>query len=205
LLNGVELDSIAAEPFPHEGIMNSYVNWEWNLEATNVKICLDCNNAHVQPTGKYHYHGSPTLYLENVEITSDQMILIGYAADRFPIYYNYAYSIANDNTSPIVKMTSSYHLKFGVRIGDGITAPCGTYNGVYSNDYAYISNLGTLDEANGRSEFTSEYPSGTYYYVITDEFQGILEEHLPMTSSLVNDKKSIIGTFLFGIPNFFCP
>ena len=58
LLNGVELDPVAAEPFPHTGgLMNPNVNWEWNLEALNVQIGLDCNSAHVQPTGKYHYHG----------------------------------------------------------------------------------------------------------------------------------------------------
>lgn len=173
LLNGVELDPIAAEPFPHEGIMSPNVNWEWNLEATNVQIGLDCNNAHVQPQGKYHYHGSPTLYLQNANIPTNQMTLIGYAADGFPMYYKYAYTDANDNTSAVIEMTSSYELKSGDRPGDGTTAPCGEYNGVYSNDYEYISGLGTLDEANGRNGVTPEYPSGTYYYVITDAFPHI--------------------------------
>ena len=173
LLNGVELDPVAAEPFPHNGIMDPNVNWEWNLEATNVNIGLDCNNAHVQPTGKYHYHGSPTLYLENLNIASNVMTLVGYAADGFPIYYKYAYSTANNNTSNIIEMTPSYRLKSGTRPGDGTTAPCDSYNGVYSNDYEYIANLGTLDEANGRTGVTPEYPSGTYYYVITDDFPSI--------------------------------
>lgn len=65
LLNGIELDPVAAEPFPNNGnIMDPNVNWEWNLEALNAPLGLDCNNAHVQPSGKYHYHGKPTLYLE---------------------------------------------------------------------------------------------------------------------------------------------
>lgn len=173
LLNGVELDPVAAEPFPHEGMMSPNVNWEWNLEAINVQIGLDCNNAHVQPQGKYHYHGPPTLYLENANIPANQMTLIGYAADGFPVYYKYAYSIASDNTSPIVEMRSSYKLKSGNRPGDGITAPCGEYNGVYSADYEYENGLGTLDEANGRTGVTPEYPSGTYYYIITDDFPSI--------------------------------
>ncbi len=173
LLNGVVLDPIAAEPFPHEGAMSASANWEWNLEATNVRIGLDCNNAHVQPTGKYHYHGSPSLFLEELNAPETQMTLIGYAADGFPIYYKYAYENATDNTSPIVQMTSSYQLKEGNRPGDGITAPCDVYNGVYSNDYEFINGLGTLDEANGRTGVTPEYPNGTYYYMITDNFPNI--------------------------------
>ncbi|MEM9052341.1 MAG: YHYH protein, partial [Bacteroidota bacterium] len=101
LINGVELDPIAAEPWPHEGFMSPDVNWEWNLEATNVNLGLDCNNAHVQPTGKYHYHGAPTLFLDDLNAPSNQMTLIGYAADGFPIYYKYAYSIANDANSTV--------------------------------------------------------------------------------------------------------
>lgn len=103
VLNGIELDS-TAEPFPHEGILAPNVNWEWNLEATNVSIGLDCNNAHVQPTGSYHYHGSPTLYLESMGIPTDVMTLIGYAADGFPIYYKYAYANAMDDTSGVMEM-----------------------------------------------------------------------------------------------------
>jgi YHYH protein len=173
LLNGVELDPVAAEPWPHQGLMATNVNWEWNLEATNVKIGLDCNNAHVQPTGKYHYHGSPTLYLQNANIPSNKMTLVGYAADGFPVYYKYAYTNATDANSAVIAMTSSYRLKSGKRPGDGVTAPCGSYDGVYSNDYEFVSGLGTLDQANGREGVTPEYPSGTYYYLITDDFPNI--------------------------------
>lgn len=173
LLNGVELDPVAAEPFPHEGLMSPNVNWEWNLEALNVNLGLDCNNAHVQPTGKYHYHGSPVLYLEDLNISTNQMTLIGYAADGFPIYYRYAYADPQDPNSGVVEMDSSYQLKTGDRPGDGVSAPCDTYNGVYSNDYEYIDGLGTLDQANGRTGITPEYPDGTYYYVVTEEFPSI--------------------------------
>ncbi|MFK5856551.1 MAG: YHYH protein [Bacteroidota bacterium] len=173
LFSGVELDPIPAEPFPHNGIMDPNVNWEWNLEALNVNIGLDCNYAHVQPTGKYHYHGKPTLYLDNIGVPTNAMTLIGYAADGFPIYYKYAYSTATDNASAVIEMTSSYQLKSGDRPGDGDTAPCDTYNGVYGNDYEYVSGLGTLDEANGRTGVTPEYPTGTYYYIVTDDFPSI--------------------------------
>lgn len=41
---------------------------------------------------------------------------------------------------------------------------------IYSNDYEFISELGTLDEANGRNGLIPEYPSETYYYMIKDAF-----------------------------------
>jgi hypothetical protein len=173
LFNGVELDPVAAEPFPHEGMNSSNANWVWNLEALNVNLGVDCNNAHVQPNGKYHYHGTPTSYLNSLNTSSTTMTLIGYAADGFPVYYKYAYSLANNSASDISIMTSSYQLKPGNRPGNGTTVPCDTYNGIYSNDYEYVYGLGTLDEANGRNGVTPEYPNGTYYYVITDEFPSI--------------------------------
>ena len=101
------------------------------------------------------------------------MTLIGHAADGFPIYYKYAYSLANNSSSDVSIMTSSYQLKSGNRPGDGITSPCDIFSGIYSNDYEYVYGLGTLDEANGRNGVTPEYPNGTYYYVITDEFPSI--------------------------------
>lgn len=175
LLNGIELDPVAAEPWPHSALrgQDPNANWDWNLEALNALLGLDCNNAHVQNTGQYHHHGAPTLYLESISAGSDTMTLIGFAADGFPIYYKYAYSNANDANSTVTAMSSSYRLKTGERPGDGITAPCGEYSGVYSNDYEYVDGLGTLDEANGRNGVTPEFPSGTYYYVITDEFPSI--------------------------------
>ncbi|GAB1309080.1 hypothetical protein KH5_17630 [Urechidicola sp. KH5] len=173
LLNGLLLGPEAAEPFPHTDIMGPNVNWDWNLEALNVGLGLDCNNAHVQSNGKYHYHSAPTLYLESLNFQSNTMTMIGYAAVGFPIYYKYVYSDPDDRNSTVIEMNSSYELKSGNRSGDGITAPCDVYDGVYSNDYQYTEGLGYLDNANGRYGVTPEYPSGTYYYMITDAFPSI--------------------------------
>jgi hypothetical protein len=173
LLNGVELDPVAAEPWPHIRGNFAQADWDWNLEALNVNLGLDCNNAHVQPTGKYHYHASPTLYIESLQATSDQMTLVGYAGDGFPIYNKYAYSDANNMDSAIVEMQPSYQLKQGIRPGDGDSAPCGNYDGVYTQDYEFVENVGDLDECNGRMGVTPEFPGGTYYYVLTTEFPAI--------------------------------
>tara|TARA_B100000497_G_C7689451_1_gene418709 strand:- start:227 stop:1306 length:1080 start_codon:yes stop_codon:yes gene_type:complete len=169
LLNGVEVDPEAAKPWPHTGSMAS-ANWTWNLEAMHVRIGLDCNNAHVQPNGQYHYHGNPTLLIESMNISNNDMTLIGYAADGFPIYFKYGYNNATTSSGGVKTLESSYRLKSGSRPGDGDTAPCGTYDGVYSNDFEYIEGLGDLDQCNGRVGVTPNYPEGTYYYVITDDF-----------------------------------
>jgi len=177
LLNGVELDPVAAEPWPHSdlGIMDPDVNWDWNLEALTAPIGLDCNFSHVQPTGKYHHHGAPALYSLIANASGSEMVQVGWAADGFPIYYKYAYVDAADATSAVEEMTSSYQIKSGNRPGDGVSAPCSEYNGAYSADYEYVSGLGTLDETNGRTGVTPEFPEGTYYYVLTDgdEFPSI--------------------------------
>jgi len=171
LLNGVPLDPEAAEPWPHDGIFsNSPKNWEWNLDAMSINLGLDCNNAHVQPSGKYHHHGAPTLYLESLNAPSNAMTLIGWAGDGFPIYYKYGYQDASDAGSAVVELGSSYQLKSGDRPGDGDSAPCGTYSGIYTNDYEYVAGLGDLDECNGRTGVTPEFPNGTYYYVVTESY-----------------------------------
>ena len=173
LLNGVEVDPVAAEPWPHTKPVTNSHNWDWNLEATMVDIGLDCNTAHVQPTGKYHYHGVPKLYLESITSNSNEMLHVGWAADGYPIYYAYGFSSADDNSSSMKMLSSSYQLKSGERHGDGDSAPCGSYTGVYSADYEYVEGLGDLDECNGREGVTPEFPEGTYYYVITNEFPGV--------------------------------
>ena len=173
LLNGVEVDPVAAEPWPHTKPVTNSHNWDWNLEATMVDIGLDCNTAHVQPTGKYHYHGVPKLYLESITSNSNEMLHVGWAADGYPIYYAYGFSSADDNSSSMKMLSSSYQLKLGERPGNGDSAPCGSYTGVYSADYEYVEGLGDLDECNGREGVTPEFPEGTYYYVITNEFPGV--------------------------------
>ena len=154
LLNGIEVDPIAAEPWPHEGTDSPNVNWEWNLEASMAGLGIDCNRAHVQPFGAYHYHGTPSLYLENLGSNLSSKTLIGYAADGFPIYHE-------------PTKTSSYQIKSGSRPGDGISAPCGNYDGLYTADYEYIDGLGDLGVCN------EYYDGNEYYYVLTNNYPGI--------------------------------
>ena len=91
---------------------------EWNYEALGGALAfgLDANYAHVQPNGKYHYHGKPTGLLADFEISPQaHSPLVGWAFDGFPIYALYGYSNPEDSSSKIIEMTSSYRLKSGER------------------------------------------------------------------------------------------
>lgn len=150
-LNGVPFDPGTAEYWKNDRSSG------WHIEAIGggKNLGLDQNQAHVQPSGAYHYHGIPRGLLAN--LGKKRPTLIGYAADGFPIY------------AQTPENRSSYRLKSGTR-PTGAAGPGGSYDGTYTADYDYVKGLGDLDEANGRTGATPEYPQGTYYYVATAEF-----------------------------------
>ena len=176
-LNGVPFDPGTAEVWSKNGRTQvrggAHRSGYWNYDALSGKINLgiDSSNAHVQPSGAYHYHGIPNglVALRKKELSKPGMVLVGYAADGFPIYSEYAHDEAGDASSKLRKMTTSYRLKDGTRPG-GDDAPGGKYDGTYNQDFEYVEGLGDLDECNGRTGVTPEYPGGTYYYVLTEDF-----------------------------------
>jgi hypothetical protein len=151
-LNGVPFDPGTAEYWKNDRTSG------WHIEAIGggKSLGLDQNHAHVQPNGAYHYHGIPTGLLATMSEQKEPK-LIGYAADGFPIY------------AQTSQNRSSYQLKKGSR-PSGTAGPGGTYDGTYEADYDFVQGSGDLDEANGKTGVTSEYPGGTYYYVATSEF-----------------------------------
>ena len=113
LLNGVFIESGTGENWTGNGSGHP-----WNYEALRgaLPFGLDENHAHVQPGGKYHYHGQPTGLLAKYDISPDtHSPLIGWAFDGFPIYALYGYSNPTDPKSEVVEMTSSFQLKKGDR------------------------------------------------------------------------------------------
>ncbi|MGB0523256.1 MAG: YHYH protein [Flammeovirgaceae bacterium] len=175
-LNGVKIDPAPAEPFIFEVSTTGEYNWEWTFEPNNNMdvVGLDCSIAHLQPDGTYHYHGNMAPYADVLlaglgtgSTVPTEVVQIGWAADGYPILYKYG----KDASGNIKEMMPSYQLKSGNRPGDGVTEPCGEYNGKYTNDYEYVSGLGDLDECNGISQsITINGETFDYYYVITDNF-----------------------------------
>ena len=152
-VNGVPFDPGTAETWENRR------DTIWRVEGIHPtqggQLGLDVHNAHVQPTGTYHYHGIPHGLVASQAKKGTR--LIGYAADGFPIY------------APRDNYQSSYRLKAGSRPG-GSDAPSGRYDGTYTPDFEYVEGLGNLDACNGQFASTNEHPDGIYHYVLTETF-----------------------------------
>ncbi len=123
---------------------------------------MDENNAHVQPTGEYHYHGIADVLVDR-RAGDDDLVLVGFAVDGHLIYHSRSEAYA-----------SSYQLETDTRSGtdctvsgpDGLgidlegTAPDGTYD----LDWVFVDGSGDLDECNGTEI------DGTYAYLVTDAY-----------------------------------
>ena len=90
--------------------------------------------------------------------------VIGFAADGFPIYG----TIFRDKDGKIRRARSGYALKTTQRPSPP-NGPGGMPDGTYLEDYKFTGK-GDLDECNGRTGVTPEYPEGGYHYFITDTF-----------------------------------
>jgi hypothetical protein len=116
----------------------------------------------VQPTGAYHYHGTPTSVIEKFD-SGEDLVHVGFAQDGFSMYY-----------SKSGAYKPSYKLLDGKREGEDCVyenpketikiAVKDTHDGTFGSDYEYVANLGDLDECNGITI------NGKYMYLVTKEF-----------------------------------
>jgi hypothetical protein len=173
VLNGVKIDAGTAGSCDNSGANCSLIDHSgsWSIEAlgqTNFDFGTDDNNAHVQPTGDYHYHGMPEGFVTSQGGNSSSITIIGWAADGFPIYARYGYSEANNSASSIVAMTGSYQLVTTVSTSRPDISVYAM--GTFAQDWEYVANSGDLDECNGRYGVTPEFPDGIYHYYATDTY-----------------------------------
>ncbi|MDB6125856.1 MAG: hypothetical protein JWQ71_4849 [Pedosphaera sp.] len=161
-INGIVFDPAAAEWWNRDRSSG----WQYEPLMSNVKLGVDQNNAHVQPSGAYHYHGLPTGLLSKIKGAKERMVLLGWAADGFPIYAPWGYSEANNAKSSLKTLKSSFRVKKGTRP----SGPGGVYDGSFVADWEYVRGAGDLDECNGRVGVTPEFPGGTYHYYLTSDF-----------------------------------
>lgn len=175
-LNGVKFDPATAETCPEKSYCPSGFTASFNVEALNQTLFsagVDNSNAHVQPGGAYHYHGMPNGYMEYLRTqagasTTQRITLIGFMVDGFPIYAKWGYSDPNDTTSGIREIRSSWRLKTtpdAGRVSAGTVAM-----GTFTQDWEYVPGHGDLDECNGRTAKTPEFPNGIYQYYVTEGF-----------------------------------
>ncbi len=162
-LNGVPFEPGTAETW------NNDPSWRYEAHTGFLNLGLDEHNAHVQPTGAYHYHAMPVGLVERLGGDSNRMLLVGWAADGFPLYTAKGYSDPKNAKSALKKMRPSFRLKKGERPG-GADGPGGKYDGRFTQDFEFVKGSGDLDECNGRLGVTPEFPEGIYHYYITEEF-----------------------------------
>jgi hypothetical protein len=164
-LNGVKLDllSAACSGIGNEKDGCTDINQPFRFDPMSPLnfFGVDEHNAHPQPGGAYHYHGSPVaLFYTDTAIVSP---VIGFAADGFPVYGSYF-----DDNGTIRKATSSYQLKQGSRVAvDGVD-PGGSYDGQFVDDYEYSNGAGDLDACNGMTQ------NGSYGYYVTDSYPWVM-------------------------------
>ncbi len=174
VLNGVKLDPGTAGTCDNSGASCNLGGGggTWSIEALTNKASFnfgdDFNNAHVQPGGAYHYHGIPEGFVAKLG-RGTAMTLVGWAADGFPIYARYGYTAAADASSATKVMVPRFRLKTVPDAGRPSTSLYAM--GSFTQDWTYDATLaGDLDECNGRTGVTPEFPNGIYYYVITEAY-----------------------------------
>ena len=173
VLNGIKIDAGTGGSCDDSGEVCSLGDnsGSWSIEAlsqTTFDFGTDINNAHVQPDGAYHYHGMPEGFVDKQGGGSSTMTLIAWAADGFPIYARYGYSIADDASSEIIAVEGSYQL---VATVSASRPSVETYVlGTFRQDWEYLEGSGDLDECNGRVGVTPEFPEGIYHYYATDTY-----------------------------------
>jgi YHYH protein len=159
-LNGVVFDPGAAEWWRGDR------NWQIEPMRSENKLGIDQNNAHVQPNGAYHYHAIPIALVQRLSGSRPKVVLVGWAADGFPIYGPWGSADPKNPAAPLKQLKSSYRVKHG----DRTSGPGGPYDGSYVQDYEYVAGSGDLDECNGRTGPTPEFPDGAYHYVLTEDW-----------------------------------
>ena len=160
---GVALNGVKFEPGTAEVVLcESGENYRVEALQEAFDLGLDFNHAHVQPTGAYHYHGTPTSVIQNFDSGAD-LVHIGFAHDGFPMYY-----------SKSGKYKPSYRAVSGQREGEDCSyenpkqkmdvSVGGHHDGTFTSDFEYVEGYGDLDECNGINI------DGKYMYLVTNEF-----------------------------------
>ncbi len=161
---GVAVNGVPFDPFTAE-FWNRDRNWNYDAISGFIDLGLDDNNAHVQPGGKYHYHGWPKVLIKAWSPDRHSPI-VGWAADGFPIYAAYGFTDPSNAGAGVKKMTSGWRVREGARTG----GPGGRHDGRFFADWEWVTGQGDLDRANGRETVTPDFPNGTYAYLLTEEW-----------------------------------
>ena len=164
-VNGVPFEAGTGETWnndPRSG-------WRYEAHTGFLDLGLDEHNAHVQPTGAYHYHAMPTGLVQKLGGDEGKMLHVAWAADGFPMFTANCHGDPKDAKSDVRAMKSSHRLKTGARPVEA-GGPGGSYDGRFTQDWEFAKDSGDLDECNGHTAATPDHPEGIYHYHITTMF-----------------------------------
>jgi hypothetical protein len=126
---------------------------------------MDFNNAHVQPTGAYHYHGLSDLLADIHAHFGGEPVHVGFAADGYLIYISTTNAYASSyRLSASLRTGSNCEVSLGGGQGPNMVVGGTAPDGTYTSDWEYVPGSGGLDECNGT------LIDGQYVYLITKEF-----------------------------------
>ena len=100
--------------------------------------------------------------------SSTSMTLVGWAADGFPIYANLGFTNHSDANSALKVMKGSFRVKPTPDANRPSTSDFPM--GHFQQDWVFDATVGDLDECNGRTGVTPEFPNGTYHYYATSTY-----------------------------------
>lgn len=126
-----------------------------------ISVGLDLNNAHVQPTGDYHYHGAPSELIKLLDQGGD-LVHIGFAHDGFPVYYSKSGTFKPSFQLKKALRSSGTDCDYRGKAWEDLagTSP----DGSFESDWEFKDGLGDLDACNGLEL------NGHYIYLITTEY-----------------------------------
>ena len=162
---GIAINGVKLEPDTAERVTCD-TGEVYSIEAIQnlTNLGLDFNNAHVQPTGEYHYHGASDLLIDIYD-TEQDLVHVAFAADGHNIYYsksaayNPSYTIGENEREG----TNCTYTEPGPSGGEKITVG-DAKDGSLKSDWDFSESSGDLDECNG-IEINSEY-----IYLMTDTY-----------------------------------
>ena len=164
LTTGVAINGVKFEPGTAESV--TCVSGEfYRIEALQetYNLGLDLNNAHVQPTGEYHYHGVSQLLVDAFSTDTD-LVHLGFAADGFLIYYSKSSAYQSGYALKTTPRTGTDCLATGPAGGSIVSVNGTVPDGTYTSDWIHVNTDGKLDTCNG-IKINDEYK-----YLLTDTF-----------------------------------
>jgi hypothetical protein len=161
---GVSINGVKFEPATAENVRcGSGETYRVEALQSTYDLGFDTNNAHVQPTGEYHYHGVSSLMVEAFNGTEADVVHVGFAADGHLVVYSKSgayppsYRLSSEPRTGTQCVPS---LRGAATVDLEGTSPDGTF----TSDWVFDEAVGVLDDCNGLTI------DGEYVYVITETY-----------------------------------